>query len=322
MLSFSKPTLYIHVGQATHFLKWEIAEFARYFTIVDKPSIYTVLLAFGPDILYEASRLPALERFAVLFPGFGHNPLYDKHTRSKHRSLIANYYKGAFINNGPLQIAYKDLNNIYIYSFSVDTKLLPLKKYRKEMNSLVHISSDYPQKDWQRSKNIMHLTGLKFDVYPPRDHEVLHRINKKQKRINKLKKLTGIPTQPLAPSGYMTHKAIIKKYYEYDGFVHVAKDIKSPTYIDGKYTATLIEAGITGCILFWHDTFGLGNNLDTVFDLPLNERRAAQTILDIRQSIDVNKHSKLTRDEMLDTFNVSRSVRERATVILDCINKI
>jgi hypothetical protein len=110
---------------------------------------------------------------------------------------------------------------------------------------------------------------------------------------------------------------VIKKYQQYDGFVHVARDIKHPQLIDGKYTASLIEAGVTGAILFWHDTLQLGNSLETVFSLPLNEKSAAAEIMSIRNSLDVRKHSQRTREEMLDTFNVQKSVRIRAERILE-----
>ena len=119
----SKPRLYIHVGQATHFLRWEIPEFAKYFTIVDKPDDTTVLLSFGPDVLEEASALPALKRFATLFPGFGHNPTHNLERRKAHHALIKKF-DGVFINPGPLEIAYKGLKNISLYPFSVDIDLI------------------------------------------------------------------------------------------------------------------------------------------------------------------------------------------------------
>lgn len=313
----SKPKLYIHVGQATHFLRWEIPQFEKYFILVDSPAPDIPLLSFGPDVLEEASKTPASKRYAVLFPGFSHNPVYNPEIKKLHRRLIKNYFHIVFINPGPLEIAYKGLENISFYPFSIDTKLVTLKSYRKKLNSLIHISSDFPQKDWQLSESIMRNTGLTYEVYPPRNPEFFERNLTLNARKNKIRKKLNLKEKTAPPRGYLNHEKIIKKYQQYDGFVHVARDIKHPLYLDGKYTASLIEAGITGAILFWHDTFGLGNNLETVFNLSLDTEKAAQEILDIRSSIDVYKHSRLTHEEMMDTFNPSDSVSIRAEKILE-----
>jgi hypothetical protein len=314
--SVAKPRLYIHVAQATHFLRWEIPEFRKFFTMVDSPSDSTVLLSFGPDVLEEASNLPAYKRFAVLFPGFSHNPLYNLEIRKKHRSLIEKSFDKVFINPGPLEIAYKGLNNIEFYPFSIDTELVKLKRYRTAINSLVHVSNASPQKDWERSVEIMKKTGLKQSVFPPRSAEVYQAHVSRHEKRNALRTRFGIKEKKFLPWGYLDHRDAIKQYHNHDGFVHVARDIKHKTFIDGKYTASLIEAGITGSILFWHDTFGLGNNLETVFSLPLDIEAAAREILEIRSSIDVRKHSIRTHEEMLSIFNPGESVKVRSEVIL------
>jgi hypothetical protein len=33
----ARPKLYIHVVGATHFLRWEVPEFTKYFELVDRP---------------------------------------------------------------------------------------------------------------------------------------------------------------------------------------------------------------------------------------------------------------------------------------------
>lgn len=308
--------LYIHVGNATHFLKWELEEFSKYFEIVQSPAKEALLLSFGPDVLVEASTLPAKERFAVLFPGFGHNPLYNHELNKLHRSVIKKF-KGVFVNPGPLEIAYKGLKNIYLYPFSVDTKLVACKKYRTSVKSLLHVSNDGLQKDWQRSEKIMHLTGKKYEVYPPRNNHFYDKEVKRNEIKNKLRSIIHIKKRNYLPRGYVMHEKVIKKYQKYDGFVHVAKDIKHQVLIDGKYTASLIEAGLTGCILFWHDTFSLGNDLKTVFSLPLDPVEAAEEINKICHSIDIKKHSEATRAEMLAKFNPTTSVKIRVEKILE-----
>jgi hypothetical protein len=94
-----------------------------------------------------------------------------------------------------------------------------------------------------------------------------------------------------------------------DGFVHVAAEV--PPFVDGKYTATLLEAGLTGAILFWHDTLSLGNDFETVFNLPVEPNTAAAKILEIRSGIHVETHSRLTREEILDRCSPDKVVRMR-----------
>lgn len=315
-----KPRLYIHVRQATHFLKWELSEFEKYFKLVDLPSEETILLSFGPDVLEEASTLPASTRFAVLFPGFRHNPLHNLDNRKLHIRLINEKFNKVFINPGPLEIAYKSLKNIELYPFSVDPGLVKCKTYRRHINSLLHVSSNSPQKDWRRSEQIMKNTKLKYEVYPPRNPHFFEVIQRNNVRKNNVRKIIGLKEKIYLPLGYVNHKTVIKKYQQYDAFVHVAKDIKDPNDgIDGKYTAAFIEAGLTGAILFWHDTYGVGNGLETVFEIPLDPELAAQKILEIRSNLNVLEHSKKTSKEMMRTFNPENSVKIRAQKILESI---
>lgn len=321
MVDEKKPDLYLHVGGATHFLRWEIPEFEKHFTLVDKPNKNTPLLSFGPDVLKDASELPASMRFAVLFPGFGHNPVHNEEIKKLHRDLISSYFTAVFINPGPLEIAYKGLKNIYQYPFSVDTNLVKHRAYRKRIRSLIHVSNDGLQKDWERSQTIMMKTGLRYEVFPPRNQKFFDREVMRNDFKNKLRQLIGVKQKKYLPHGYVSHEKVIKKYQSYDGFVHIARDIKHKGLIDGKYTASLIEAGLTGAILFWHDTFSLGNNLKTVFSLPLDPDEAAKEIVRIARTINVEEHSRKTREEMLDTFNPQRSVKIRADVILSFLKK-
>lgn len=317
MYSSGKPKLYLHVAHATHFLSWEIPEFEKYFSLVDKPAANIPLLCFGPDALEDAAHLPASIRFAVLFPGFGYNPLHNQAIRRQQKQTIQKYFEAIFINPGPLEIAYKGMKKVNFYPFSIDTKLVGVKRYRTKIDSLIHVSNDGLQKDWERSERIMKLTKLPHEVYPPRSDKVLAKHVRNNELKNKARRALRITEKKYLPHGYVDHSLVVKKYQNYDGFVHVARDIKHQTLIDGKYTASLIEAGLTGAILFWHDTLGLGNTLETVFDLPLNEEKAAQQILDIRNSINVEQHSKRTHEEMLEVFNPEKSVRVRAKKILE-----
>ena len=309
------PKLYIHVGQATHFLEWERDEFSKHFTIVDKPSDTAILLAFGPDVLEQSTSLPALTRCIVLFPGFGHNPLHNLELRKIHRSIIKKHYDLVFINPGPLEIAYNGLENIALYPFSVNEKMFKKIKTRSKVKKIIHVSNDSPQKDWQRSERIMKKLGLDYEVFPPRRQRFYDNIQRSNTIKNRIRRLIGINEKKYMPYGYVEHSMIVKKYYKADAFVHIAGEIKDNLYLDGKYTASLIEAGMSGCILFWHDTYNLGNTLKTVFSVSRDEEVAVREIRDIIGSINIGKHSNETRQELIKTHNVKDSVRIRAVAI-------
>ena len=315
-----RPKLSVFTGQATHFLRWEVPYFRKHFDVVSHPGHDVVLLAFGPDVLETAARLPALRRVATLFPGFGCNPYHNLEYRAKALSAIESSYDLVFVNPGPLAEAYKSSEKVITCNFTIDTKMIKCKKLRKSIDSLIHVSADYPQKDWQRSELIMKLTSLPYAVLPPRSSTDYSYLTSMERRLNRYIRALGL-TSPFRtmPAGYVPHSVVAKKYQQYDGFVHVAEEIPDAIYLDGKYTASLLEAGVTGAILFWHDTLGLGNDLETVFDLPVDPEAAASQILEIRRSLNVEQHSRMTRDEILEKYDPARSIEFRAIKIKDLL---
>lgn len=316
----AKPKLKLLVGGATHFLRWEVPYWEHHFELVTEPSPDVVLLVFGPDVLESASRLPARRRVVVLFPGFGCNPYHNLEYRRRALERIENAFDLVFINPGPLQLAYASSRKLVQYPFSINLDLLPKGRYRRALDSLLHVSADYPQKDWQRSAQVMELTGLRCQVFPPRTAQKPSQWYLMRHRANRVCARVGLPRPfQLLSWPYHDHATVIRKYQAYDGFVHIAAEVPNPLYLDGKYTATLLEAGATGALLFWHDTFQLGNNLETVFALDKEPAAAARQILDIRASIDVARHSRLTSEEIRDKFNPELSVGLRAEKILELL---
>ena len=317
-----KPDLFIKCEGAFHFLKWELPHFAKNFNIVDKPTKEAICLVYGPDAFCNLSDIPSIKKVAYLFPGFGINPLHDLEKREEIIKKIEDQFDLVLINPGPLEKALENCKKIVNVPFSINEKLFTKRKDRKELNSLIHISADYPQKDWQRSQECMDKTKLKFEIYPARKKNITKPVNLLQKAtkrlFNKTSQIFGFNISSL-PNTYTNHSNVIKKYYQYDGFVHIASDVKDKRHIDGKYTACLMEAGASGSICFWHDTFNLGNDLETVFSLPLDPCKAALEIINIKKSLNVAKHSAQTRMEMLDKFSSSKSVEIRSRVILERI---
>lgn len=310
-----KDRLYLHVVGATHFAAWERKYFAKHFDLVDHASEGAILFAFGPDALESGARLPAKFRIALLFPGFGLNPYHDLIDRQYMHDLACNHYRVVFANPGPIAQAFSSLPMLHICGFSINVDIVGLRRARKSISSLLHASADYPQKDWRRSERVMRATGLPYEVYPSRDNPVVRKISQKLGRFSKrigASRLLG-DRRIMATQGYTSHGSVIAKYLEHDGFVHVAAEV--PPYVDGKYTATLLEAGLSGCILFWHDTLGLGNDFETVFSLPLDPDEAAAQIILVKDNIDVARHSALTSEEVLERSDPEKIMRFRYQVI-------
>jgi len=313
-----KPELFIDVKGARHFLNWELPQFKKHFTIVHEQSKEAIYLAFGPDAFQQSSNLQAKRKIAYLFPGFGFNPIHNSETKNWALEKIINEYDAILINQGPLEIAFATIKKKFICPFSLNTSLISMTKPRTDVKKLLHVSADYPQKDWKRSEEIMMLTGLQYEVFPSRKKTKTKNSLKKRcfQVFNRCLRKIRIPYQIyLLPDSYVSHHETIKKYNAYDGFVHIASECKDPLHIDGKYTACLLEAGLTGAILFWHDTFKLGNNLETVFSCSERPEIASKQILDIIKSIDIKRHSKETREEIYDKFNCANSVDIRANII-------
>jgi hypothetical protein len=239
--------------------------------------------------------------------------------RKHQKEVIGEYFRQVFINPGPLEIAYRGLADVSLYPFSIDTDLVRFRRARERLDSLLHVSYDNPQKDWRRSEAVMAKTGLRFEVYPPRDPVRLSRDHARRVRSARVARMFGRHRHVL-PVGYVSHRDTVRRYQAFDGFVHVARDVRHPEFIDGKYTASFIEAGVTGAILFWHDTWGLGNGLDTVISLPESTDAAAAQILEVRASADISALSRATREEMMDTFAPHHSVAVRAARMRDLLS--
>lgn len=304
---------------AYYFLKWELPYFEKEFELVDEPADDVVTFAYGPDVLKESANFPALKRVAILFPGFDFNPYHNLKRREETLSIIKESYDTIFVNPGPVRDALITSDKLASQPFSVDVdKLLKFRKTRKAINSLIHVSADAPQKDWERSQKIMELTGLPNEIYPPRikKDKKITMADRIKWRYNKYILKYVSPTKAFRNTlGYVDHLSTIKKYVEYDGFVHIAEEKPLPEHLDGKYTAALFEAGVTGSIIFWHDTFDTGNDFETIFSLSKDPETAAKQILEIRNEIDVKRHSELTSEEISDKCHPQKAVDYRKRII-------
>ena len=302
-----KPKLHFVVRGATHFLSYERPYFEQYFDLVSRPGPDTIVFGYGPDAFDIPPTLPARLRVAYVLPGYGPSPLYDEDRRAHLLDTIDASYDLAFTNPGPIYEALKSSPKVVTHLFAAKVSIARRFRPRARIDSLVHVSGEQPQKDSARSEQIMALTGLRHELFPPRT--AYTPMQQRMYRFRKWLRKHELPAPMFLHPGYARHGTVVKKYLEYDGFVHVAGEV--PPYSDGKYTASFLEAGLTGSILFWHDTLGLGNDLETVFDLPLDPPPAAPRILEIRDSLDVAAHSRRTSEDIREKFDPDAITRFR-----------
>jgi hypothetical protein len=303
---------------AAFFLKWELPYFHREFEIVTNAGPDVVLLSYAPRSLISDLNLPAYKRVALLIPGYV-NPYYDLDQRHELLKLIEEHYDLALVNPGPVEIALSTSRKLVSHPFSVDVdKLAKVRRVRKSLDSLLHVSADAPHKDWERSERIMRSTGLPFEVFPPRQQPTARTTfrDRIMWRFNKYIVHSVSPTAAFRRNfGYVSHAATIAKYGEYDAFVHIATEKPLLDRLDGKYTAALLEAGVTGAIIFWHDTYNDGNDFETIFAIPAETEQAAKEILEIRKSTDIERHSQATSLEMADRCHPANVVQKRRKAI-------
>jgi len=315
----TRPPLHLHIGAATHFLGWERPRYAEHFDLLEQPRADAHLHVFGPDVLDAGAALPASSRSAYLFPGFvDPSPYWDEASRRRTEDVLQSSYDLVFVNPGPMAALFGHLPHTRIVPFSVDVAKVPFRA-RTEVRTLLHASADYAHKDWPRSEAVMAATGLPHEVFPPRDDTIKrHWTNGRIARLraNLVLRTVHLPWRfPVGVLRYVPHEVTIARYLAHDGFVHVAGP--APPGLDGLYTATLIEAGLSGAITFWHDTLGLGGFLDTVVELPLDPPAAADALLRAIDAMDVADRSRATHAEMLATFSPAAAVAKRAAAILE-----
>jgi hypothetical protein len=116
--------------------------------------------------------------------------------------------------------------------------------------------------------------------------------------------------------GYVPFEDLPAIYQNADGFLNPNMIGDPPGYyIDCTYTGTTIEAGLSGCIIFWHDCMELGNRFETVFEISLDPVEIAQKVQDVVNSIDLDKHSTRTAEEFHEKCNIENAVKQKVEIM-------
>lgn len=321
----SKPKLFLVVGRAKHFLAWERPEYERYFELVDAPGPDVLVHGYSTDTFFGLHELPARSRSAYVRPGWTPtHPFYDLELRQQMSDYAAAHLDVAFVNPGPLWAAFRDDPTFALTTYTIDLAHASWFRPRTELRSLLHLSADWPTKDWRRNAAIMAATGLDHLVYPPRDGrgaygEVGTAIRVRRK-VNGWARKLRVPLQLEVPNKrYVEQEKVLPLLASHDGFVHVAAPM--PPRAESQYVATLLEAGLTGALLFWYDTQGCGGYLETVFEVDLDPEVAAAQILDIAASTDIAAHSRRTHEEIRAVFDPRPAIRDRCEKMLEAAER-
>jgi hypothetical protein len=173
--------------------------------------------------------------------------------------------------------------------FCANTRDFRKTRKRDKFRRLIQVAARYEYKGRHIARQAMERLPYEWGLYPAEDGEPY------------------IPYATLPPI-----------YQQADGFLHPNMIGQPPGYyVDGKYSASTCEAALSGCIIFWHDAMGLGNDLETVFEVSLDPKEIADKIQQVVGSIDLERHSSRTEEEFRDRFSIERAVSEKMKVIGD-----
>ena len=278
-----------------HFSTWEIDKFKKYFREVvihyveEDPTTSIlqkddVLFVYAMVSMYShiKSGIDCYAKFGILYAGFGFQPIIQPE-QIKGLEYIFDDFDAIFLNEGPAWEAYKHKDNAVLVPPSIESSIFKKTRIRTDFKKLIHAAgkSTGPYKNRELSAKVFKLLPYECELVPADDVPVM----------------------------YLPHDQMPEIYQNADGFMSPQRI--GPTYVDAKYTASLCEAGMSGCIIFWHDCMNLGNSFDTVFEISLDPNEIAQTIKDVVSFIDLEKHSQLTAEEFYEKCNTDNAIKIR-----------
>ena len=232
-----------------------VAKHGKYFAEIlfkhlprtDKPSKDTPIFAVGSDAINDVyeQRLPRSSLTGLFLPGIGHigNPITRRGNAEAMRG-IAGHCNTVLVQSGHMQLVLPDATVMphYIDLEGVQSRV------RTCISSIIHAGVMGLKKERYRQKAVMERSGLPWSFFPPNG---VHRYIKRDE--------------------YLEH------ILEADAFVHCAQ-YGDYGDLDGKYTASLLEAAAGGAICFWHDAFDMGNDFKSIIQVPSDPDEAAEII--------------------------------------------
>lgn len=296
-----------------HFLRWEIEEFKKHFKAViqtKNPSRWLeeedVLLTCATPSFLKFQNLKCRAKFGILYASMKLRPQHPSFKERKAYRVIceaATKYNAVFGHNGPVWEAFKDsCPNFFLHRYSAADSLFKKTRTREEFKRVIHLAREASFKGRHISEAVMPLL--------PYDGEVLPSKSDLQDPSNHYVK---------AKTGYVLDwkKDLPSIYQAADGFLSPSVIGPPPKYdVDGKYTQATLEAGLSGCIIFWNDCMNLGNCFDTVFKLPSeNPKEIAEFIQSTIKNLDTEEHSQKTAKEFYEKCNAAESVKAKVDIM-------
>jgi hypothetical protein len=229
-------------------------------------------------------------KFGILLPGFGFHP-YKRPEQVVEMKWVFEKYDAVFCDEAPVGEAIKregTCKNFHYVPISVNSNVFKKTRKRDKFRKIIQVASHGAEKGRDVSREAMKLMPYKWELIPGDTESYFLR----------------------------TLEQMVASYQEADGFLHPGKIGPAPGYfVDGKYTVSLIEAAMSGCIIFWHDAMNHGNSMETVFEVSLNPQEIAARVQEVVGTIDLDQHSTKTAEEFRNKYGIENTVKKMMDVI-------
>jgi hypothetical protein len=278
-----------------HFAKWEKVEFQKHFSCVGEACNPNSIKADDVLMVYSSRWIPRFEKvrcrakFCMLFPGWNFDPFVRKDYKQTRIINSALQYTSIFVNEGPIWEVMRGKPKTHLVPYSVDNSKFQKRRRRLQFKCIIQVARDEPYKGRYISEAAMKMMPFEWRLYPPNTGD-----------MNNMLPWSTLP----------------EIYQNADGFLSPNMIGPRPYFrVDAKYNAATMEAGLSGCIIFWHDCMNLGNSFETVFPISLDPKEIAERIQDVVGSIDLDKHSTLTAQEFYEKCNAESAVRAKVEIM-------
>jgi hypothetical protein len=235
--------------------------------------------------------LACKRKFGILLPGFGFHP-YKRPEQFNEMKPVFAKYDAIFCDEAPVGEAVKrdgTCKNFHYVPICANSCDFKKTRKREKFRKIIQVASHGAEKGRDVSKQAMKLLPYECELIP-RDNESYFQRSQEQ---------------------------MIASYQEADGFLHPGRVGPAPGYfVDAKYTVSLIEAALSGCIIFWHDAMNHGNSMETVFEVSLDPKEIADKIQQVVGSIDLDAHSTKTANEFRDKYSTENNVKRMMDIMV------
>ena len=284
------------IGQIENFhFSWMNGEFGKYFKEVVVTS-NPWFPARKDDVLLANAALGSFQRmecrlkFGIMLPGFGFHPFKNPEQFEALKPTFARY-DAVFCDEAPVwEAARRDgtCRNFHKVPICANSRDFRKTRKRSEFRRVLQVASHGSEKGRDVARKAMALMPYEWEQVPAEGREYF-----------------SVPQSEMPGV-----------FQRADGFLHPGRVGDPPGYwTDAKYTVSLIEAGMSGCVVFWHDAMGVGNSMETVFEVSLDPAEIAERVKEVAGSIDLDAHSERTSREFTAKHSIENTVKAKMEVM-------